>query len=162
MTQLENWRKLLPGEYQWSDDDRPSSDIIAARMRAKYYGARYLIHLPFLHHALHPMLHQSATTGQLSQSLTAQSAERLQQAPLVESQTRGYIGSRASVKPEEVDPNIMGAAEICVKAAIQSTVTFDGVCKRPIFTNIFGIAHAYVLPPESISLAIGTDRLQTI
>ncbi|KAI5279165.1 hypothetical protein KEM54_004317, partial [Ascosphaera aggregata] len=50
---LEEWRQSLPPLLQWNDGDPPSDDINIARMRAKYYGARYIIHRPLLHHALH-------------------------------------------------------------------------------------------------------------
>jgi hypothetical protein len=50
---LELWRSSLPDTMNWKDNDPPASDINAARMRAKYYGARYIIHRPLLYHALH-------------------------------------------------------------------------------------------------------------
>lgn len=50
---LEIWRSNLPGIMQWNDQDPPSSEINEARMRAKYYGARFIIHRPLLYHALH-------------------------------------------------------------------------------------------------------------
>jgi hypothetical protein len=50
---LELWRNNLPDIVAWNDKDPPSSDINAARMRAKYYGARYIIHRPLLYNALH-------------------------------------------------------------------------------------------------------------
>ncbi|ODH49080.1 hypothetical protein GX48_04805 [Paracoccidioides brasiliensis] len=51
---LESWRTGLPDNMRWEESDSPSDNIIIARMRAKYYGARYIIHRPLLHHALHP------------------------------------------------------------------------------------------------------------
>ncbi|KAG2411767.1 hypothetical protein HFD88_009323 [Aspergillus terreus] len=50
---LELWRSSLPEIMKWKDSDPPSKDINVARMRAKYYGARYIIHRPLLYHALH-------------------------------------------------------------------------------------------------------------
>ncbi|RDW90849.1 putative C6 finger domain protein [Aspergillus mulundensis] len=49
---LELWRASLPREMKWHDNDPPSSDINHARMRAKYYGARYIINRPVLYYAL--------------------------------------------------------------------------------------------------------------
>lgn len=37
---------------------------------------------------------------------------------------------------------ITEASQICVEAAMKSTVAFDGIMKRPVVTNIFGTAHA--------------------
>ena len=48
---LEAWRKTL-ADLDWDDDDHQSDDINVARMRAKYYGAKYLIHRPGMEHAL--------------------------------------------------------------------------------------------------------------
>ncbi|KAH1372036.1 hypothetical protein KXX49_000372, partial [Aspergillus fumigatus] len=38
---------------KWKDADPPSNNINVARMRAKYYGTRYIIHRPLLYQALH-------------------------------------------------------------------------------------------------------------
>ena len=148
--QLESWRSILPADYQWSDHDPPSSDINAARMRAKYYGARYIIHRPFLHHALHPTSHQNLPTSQLSESPTTSSAQASHHPSIPETATTAQQFSRRNsrmgpprlLNVERIDKQVLQASEICVKAAIQSTVAFDGVHKRPIVTNIFGTAHA--------------------
>ena len=50
---LQQWRRSLPEVMQWKDHDPPSKDINVARMRAKYYGACYIIHRPLLYYALH-------------------------------------------------------------------------------------------------------------
>ena len=50
--QLEEWRSILPEPLRWKDEDEPATDINKARLRGKYYGARYMIHRPFLHHML--------------------------------------------------------------------------------------------------------------
>ena len=51
-TALQEWKHHLPSPLQWSEDDPPAQYINAARLRGKYYGAQYIIHRPFLHHAL--------------------------------------------------------------------------------------------------------------
>ncbi|OQE64976.1 hypothetical protein PENNAL_c0217G07760, partial [Penicillium nalgiovense] len=37
---LDRWRESLPDSMQWDESDPPANEINAARMRAKYYGAR--------------------------------------------------------------------------------------------------------------------------
>ncbi|OQE64977.1 hypothetical protein PENNAL_c0217G02357, partial [Penicillium nalgiovense] len=37
---LDGWRESLPDSMQWDESDPPANEINAARMRAKYYGAR--------------------------------------------------------------------------------------------------------------------------
>ena len=148
--QLESWRSILPAEYQWSDSDPPSSDINAARMRAKYYGARYLIHRPFLHHALHPISHQNMPNTQLSESPSTGSTQTSHHASMPDTPTTAHqsirrgsrMGPPRLLNIDRIDKQVLQASEICVKAAIQSTIAFDGVHKRPIVTNIFGTAHA--------------------
>ncbi|KAI9675189.1 MAG: hypothetical protein M1829_003549 [Trizodia sp. TS-e1964] len=51
--QLREWRRVLPDHLKWDDTEPPSTDINSARLRAKYYGALYIIHRPFLYHAIH-------------------------------------------------------------------------------------------------------------
>lgn len=46
-------RSYLPDSMQWNDTEEPANEINAARMRAKYYGSRYIIHRPLFYHALH-------------------------------------------------------------------------------------------------------------
>ena len=50
--QLQEWRQTLPERLRWDDDAEPAKNINDARLRGKYYGARYVIHRPFLHHVL--------------------------------------------------------------------------------------------------------------
>lgn len=50
---LDLWRFSLPKEMRWDEDDDPAKDIGTACLRANYYRARYMIHRPLLHNALH-------------------------------------------------------------------------------------------------------------
>ena len=155
--QLRNWRNLLPPELQWNDAEPPHSDINAARLRAKYYGARYIIYRPFLHHALHPMDRPgkaarlqagSPSTGSLRGSRQASPSH-----PLGGSVTPAY-GVVSGRRPSEVmpppaptnfghiDETVLTACRNCIEAAMQSTQAFHGIAHRPIVTNIFGTAHA--------------------
>lgn len=54
--QILSWRKALPQQLQWDDNEMPSISINNARLRMKYYAARYVIHRPFVQAALigHP------------------------------------------------------------------------------------------------------------
>lgn len=55
---LQRWRSLLPDTMQWMESDLPPKDINAARMRARYYEACYIILGPLLHRALEAGRHQ--------------------------------------------------------------------------------------------------------
>jgi hypothetical protein len=67
--QLSSWRHLLPQQLQWSDDQRwnlfdatrhlenrdfaYNADVMIAELRARFYGARFILFSPFLYRALH-------------------------------------------------------------------------------------------------------------
>ena len=55
---LQRWRCLLPDTMQWMESDLPPKDINAARMRARYYEACYIIFRPLLRRALEAGRHQ--------------------------------------------------------------------------------------------------------
>ncbi|KAL8786662.1 MAG: hypothetical protein Q9195_008116 [Heterodermia aff. obscurata] len=115
---LDHWRKYVPPAIQWKDDDEPASNINAARLRAKYYGASYIIHRPFLRYALeHEIFSETASPGSMGPPHAMTHFERDQ---------------------------ILKSCKTCVSAAIQSTIAFDRVMdkERLIVTNIFGTAHA--------------------
>ena len=127
---LVTWRSILPEGMRWRDTDMMSSDINEARMRGKYYGARYIIHRPFLHYALHSQ--HSASPGNFFYS----NAER----------NRASMGPplSGSMQSEAAQREILKSAQICVQMAMYSTEAFDGIAlkRRLVVTNIFGTAHA--------------------
>lgn len=152
---LADWRKSLPALLQWDDSDPPAEEINAARIRAKYWGAMYVIHRPFLHHAIHAQTSQRSVTTPDDEPTF--SLRRLQgdsrEATPSGSRVLTRVDSRRSETLYPTTGQHTGAqpqnirereCRICVEAAMQSTVAFDGVRKygRLIVTNIFGTAHA--------------------
>jgi hypothetical protein len=111
---------------QWDDGDPPSEDINEARLRAKYYGAKYIIHRPSLYYALHnwPGKYPASTYIPMYQG--------------------------AMPPPRPIDSEIHGSVQQCIRAAKKSTLAFDGIIQNPnqrlIVTNIFGTAHALSSP----------------
>ncbi|KAI9686362.1 MAG: hypothetical protein M1822_003707 [Bathelium mastoideum] len=54
-TYLDGWKALIPAHLQWDEEtDPPARDINGARLRAKYYGARYVLNRPMLLQAIRP------------------------------------------------------------------------------------------------------------
>lgn len=168
---LQLWRESLPNIMTWKDSDAPATEINAARMRAKYYGARYIIHRPLLFHALHhPEQYKDYNTIPLDQSpnsTNASSASQTQQ--MSPSMTQGSaqatnmtrvksdVGAQpvnlASLSPAELAKwesrekkkkwnKLCRACKVCVESAILSTEAFDGLDDRLVVTNVFGTAHA--------------------
>ncbi|KAF3923255.1 hypothetical protein ABW21_db0201104 [Orbilia brochopaga] len=148
LDELEIWRGALPPLLQWSDDDPPSNDINAARLRAKYYGAKYVINRPFVEYFIHRGgNHNSAffnpggmTSPALSQSSVSQGSPSTSvHTPL------GLDNRRASMGTEETKDKVTESCKKCLEAAVRSTSAFhgfDALANRPILTNIFGTAHA--------------------
>lgn len=127
---LEQWRACLPNELRWKDDDPPAEDINVARLRAKYYGARYIIHRPVLYHYLE-MFPPPGKQDPWSSPADSQS-------------NRKTFSVGANETPFSQMPlDNQKACKTCVESAISSTKAFDGVKGgRPVVTNIFGTAHA--------------------
>lgn len=113
---------------RWKDDDPPADDINIARLRAKYYGAKYIIHRPFLYYALHDFRGEF-TEQHKKESQRGNDDEYFKKTPL-SSDLRFH--------------ELLRSCRLCVNAAIQSTLAFDGVItkRRLVVTNIFGTAHA--------------------
>ncbi|CAG7954855.1 unnamed protein product [Penicillium olsonii] len=158
---LDLWRTSLPDSMKWKDNEGPANEINAARMRAKYYGARYIIHRPLLYHALH-YGHAGTRVGPIGQSVDSPTYQ--QQSPSVahNSTSRSAEMSRMpsdmgstlpvslvngwtppKVHPRDLPKKLRLACKICIESAILSTEAFDGVVgHRLVVTNIFGTAHA--------------------
>ena len=138
---LVRWLQVLPDQLRWNDTDPPATDINVARLRAKYYGARYIIHRPFLNYALH------------SQNLRESLVRHLESLPnpaygsppgrLDGAMPPPIPRGRSSGEGDQVK-EILRSAKQCIDAAMQSTEAFDGVRQkgRLVVTNIFGTAHA--------------------
>ena len=139
---LENWRNTL-GSWNWDEDYHKSYDINVARMRGKYYGAKYIIHRPTLAFALY---HLSRNRNADESPMAAPSSQQPSPAMAPSAPDTRYSrpGSerRPPSKVHELEPWVLESAKTCVEAAIRSTTVFDAVKDRLIVTNIFGTAHA--------------------
>jgi hypothetical protein len=128
---LHGWRDGLPPDFQWSNDDPLPSSILSARLRAKYWGARYVINRPFLDYALHIM-------GPVSDGTSVEAvALDVHRNPRDKAEIHLFKAIELMGEGE-----VWKACERCIEAAMQSTVAFDGVPDRLIVTNIHGTAHA--------------------
>ncbi|KAK0263881.1 hypothetical protein LTS09_002232 [Friedmanniomyces endolithicus] len=129
---LGGWRDALPVGLRWdNDDDPPPEDILPARLRAKYWGARYVVNRPFLDYALHIMPHVKA--GMAVRAV----AKDVHNNPRDEAEMRLF---EAIATMSEGD--VIQGCHRCIAAAMQSTIALDNVPDRLIVTNIHGTAHA--------------------
>ncbi|KAH7187861.1 hypothetical protein BKA60DRAFT_665037 [Fusarium oxysporum] len=120
--------------FAFREDDPPADDILAARLRAKYWGAQVITYRPFIRQIL-----------QFSDSLKNHASSP--NFPSVSSEFRQDITAPA-IHPKarthgDIDPQVVELAKKGITALIESTRAFHGLGdKRPIITNVFGTAHA--------------------
>ena len=142
-------------ELAWDDDDYISSDINAARMRSKFYGARVIVNRPSLYAALHQKwsaisvpVPDSGPPPQFSSKGPSQQGSppsTLQHGPDAPPSTgaAAETGRTESTRHlHNLRPEIREGVEACIHAAVRSTRSLDGVPPRLIVTNIFGTGHA--------------------
>ncbi|KAL2872284.1 putative C6 finger domain protein [Aspergillus lucknowensis] len=150
---LNLWRSSLPKEMKWHDKDPPSTDINVARMRAKYYGARYIIHRPLLYHALHycgPKADPGSVDSPTGFGESASKSQKVspaydQQQASVMTRIQSDLGNNQGTnvsRYRDLPQRLRISCKLCVDSAILSTEAFDRVEGRPVVTNIFGTAHA--------------------
>ncbi|KAI5860089.1 hypothetical protein GGS23DRAFT_614256 [Durotheca rogersii] len=115
--------RWVPASYTWDDHDPPASDILGARLRAKYWGSQVILYRPFLRAILERNLRQHAN----------QAGSPNIQAPL-----------GLDDPPPNLDGRILKYASLAISALIESTRAFHGIpnSQRIIITNVFGTAHA--------------------
>ena len=148
-TNLDSWRGML-NDWDWAEDDHQSHNINVARMRAKYYGAKYIIHRPALHYALRVVGVQPPTPNiKQSDSPQAQSGSAYTSPPVSSAYSPAGRVRRSSDMPPPgrtadiiIEADVLRSARKCIDAAIRSTTAFDAISGRLIITNVFGTLHA--------------------
>lgn len=122
---IEKWAPLFVWDVDRGD---PATDILGARLRAKYYGAQVITY----RHFVIKLLEISSKTGE-------QVSEEFKSTISAPSITKG-------TKIEDLDPKVFDFARNGIKALIHSTTAFHGLGDpgrdRVIVTNIWGTAHA--------------------
>jgi hypothetical protein len=120
--------------FAFREDDPPADDILAVRLRAKYWGAQVITYRPFIRQIL--QFSHSIKNHASSPNFPTVSSEFRQDvtAPVIHPKARTH---------NDIDPQVVELAKKGIKALIESTRAFHGLGdKRPIITNIFGTAHA--------------------
>ncbi|KAK4693532.1 hypothetical protein P7C71_g3888, partial [Lecanoromycetidae sp. Uapishka_2] len=139
---ISDWRNSLPEKLQWDDASHVVDNINDSRLRGKFYGAQYIIHRPFLHAALD---YDFEDTETLSKSPPNDTLGNIQNHLPLHPAPGPEMGPPKSVSDyERRRHETIELAVICIKAAMRSTVAFDGVLdhRRMVVTNIMGTAHA--------------------
>jgi len=127
---LQGWRDGIPSGLKWSNSDPPPSDILPARLRARYWETRHLYNRPFLDYALHIMPHVKKGFSARDVALDVNGR------PREEADIRTFEAIALMSEDE-----LWQGCRRCVEAARQRITAFDGVLGRLIITNIHGAAH---------------------
>ncbi|ORY68668.1 uncharacterized protein BCR38DRAFT_455573 [Pseudomassariella vexata] len=116
----------VPPGFEFSDNDPPATDILAARLRAKYWGSQVILYRPFIKVILE--------SENVPHDMLLPNASYNHSAPV-----HPDIARMANL-----DPRIIHYARLGVEALKESTRAFHGMDPRQrlIITNIFGTAHA--------------------
>lgn len=125
--------KWVAKSFAFKEDDPPASDLLAARLRAKYWGAQVITYRPFIRQILqwsdsmqnHPSSPSGFAVSEFRQGVAA---------PVIDPSARS---------PKEISDAVKEYAKRGIKALIESTRAFHGLPpERPLITNVFGTAHA--------------------
>lgn len=119
--------------FAFQESDPPAGDILAARLRAKYWGAQNITYRPFIRQ----ILQWSESMQNHSSSPSGYAVSEFRQgvtAPVIDPSIKS---------PKEIPTAVIDFARRGIKALIESTRSFHGLgTERPIITNVFGTAHA--------------------
>lgn len=125
--------KWVAKSFAFKEDDPPATDLLAARLRAKYWGAQVITYRPFIRQILqwsdsmqnHPSSPSGFAISEFRQGVAA---------PVIDPSARS---------PKEISDAVKEYAKRGIKALIESTRAFHALPpERPLITNVFGTAHA--------------------
>jgi hypothetical protein len=151
---LQSHRHLLDKQgHMWKDGEDPPTDLLEARLRAKYYGAAYIILRPYVFNAL-----RWQADGGIRVPFSVHDWLAKHEAQDAAHQAAGDHFSQRELPKKEISvQDVQDNHEIaniflwcckkCIDAAIYSTIAFDGVAnpkqgRRMRVTNIHGTATA--------------------
>ncbi|KAK1700702.1 hypothetical protein BDP55DRAFT_139965 [Colletotrichum godetiae] len=134
--------KWVSKDFHFNEDDEPAKELIDARLRAKYWGARVIIYRPFVRFVLEVsdrLKQRSDSSGVLNKETVGHIGVFTQH------DATAFVGqgSHGIRGHDELTQEVKSYADRGIKALIESTRAFHGVdSKRLLVTNIFGTAHA--------------------
>lgn len=124
-------------KMNWDENDKPAKDILGARLRAKYYGAKVITYRSFVLR----ILINSAEKSPKMQSRQVKSIINEYKFGIIDPEI-----DNSGTRKEEPDPKYLELAERGINALIKSTTAFHGLgdpgISRLIVTNVWGTAHA--------------------
>lgn len=123
----------VPQAFKFSENDPPATDMLTARVRAKYWGFHMITLRPFLKMILDFTRRQEEGISGDS-TLFPESRHNKHLEPCIKAGTKSY---------EEINPTIITCARGAIFALVRSTQAFHGLGEdRLVLTNFFGTAMA--------------------
>jgi hypothetical protein len=125
----------LPREFQFEERDPPASDMLSARLRAKYWGFQVICTRPFVKMILDfsCQLEDGLSASVLIPQHSFFNLNKVD-APYIRADTKNY---------DEISPAIVRFAEDGINALVESTKAFHNLgTDRLLLTNFFGTAIA--------------------
>ncbi|KAF7933744.1 uncharacterized protein EAE98_003453 [Botrytis deweyae] len=127
---LYRWKEA-GGTSTWQENDPPASDILTARMRAKYYGAQVITYRNFV---LKILEHSHAVSTSNSVERASDDFRNGIEVPSI---------NKHATSAEEIDEKALAYAKNGIQALVNSTRAFHGLGEGRLFvTNPWGTAHA--------------------
>lgn len=143
---LQDFRELINKHtiYRWSDGDEKATDLLQARLRAKFYGAAYIILRPYISNAF--TFHGEGgyyTPADLDHWL--KNEYKANEVP--ENLPKNHVRAVEFKNSRAMALNYLWCCKKSIDSAMHSTVAFDGVAdpnkrQRMRVTNIHGTATA--------------------
>lgn len=162
---LQNIRKTLSQvtQYRWQDNQQLATDLLGARLRAKYHGGEYIILRPYIYNALRwqrdsgfapqapfklaDWMHQNAEKERDAKSKHSFEATSGPGGGFKDKLPDNEISLDAFQSNQQLANQFLWCCKRCIDAAMASTEVFDGVAnplkdQRLKVTNIHGTATA--------------------
>jgi hypothetical protein len=126
--------EFVPSMFKFDPEDpKPASDILGARLRAKYWGAQNITLRPFIRQIMQFNFERSRNARNSPAPISGGFSSDF---------TAPAIGPEAK-SDKDIDDIIIDHAQKGIWALIQSTRSFHGLKdERFVITNVFGTAHA--------------------
>lgn len=146
---LQNFRELIIErypKYRWRDGDELPTDLLQARLRAKFYGAAYIILRPYISNAL--TYQEEGGGGYFSPAdLRAWLKNDYKADQVPTNLPKNHVRATEFKSSEAMALNYLWCCKKSIDSAMHSTVAFDGVAdpvkrQRLRVTNIHGTATA--------------------
>jgi hypothetical protein len=119
---------FVPPEFLFDLADPPAGDILAARLRAKYWGAQVITYRHFVREILESNFNKISPSEPL---------------PLTSGGIRSDVRVPGIGPDNNISPKLLNYAIRGIRGLIESTRAFHGLEeKRFIITNVFGTSHA--------------------